>query len=70
MARPTVPDVGSFTTQNKSAIEAALQSAEARTPASSSAAGTAGQICYDRTYLYLAVALNTWVRFTPTTTSF
>lgn len=31
-------------------------------PASSSAAGTAGQMAYDGSYLYLCVAANTWRR--------
>ena len=31
-------------------------------PVSSSAAGTAGQIAYDATHLYVCIATNTWVR--------
>lgn len=31
-------------------------------PASTSGAGTSGQIAYDGTYLYLCVATNTWLR--------
>lgn len=31
-------------------------------PVSSSAAGTAGQIAYDTTHLYVCIATNTWVR--------
>lgn len=33
-----------------------------RTPASAAAAGTAGEICYDNTYLYVCVDTNTWKR--------
>jgi len=32
------------------------------TPATSGAAGTAGQFTYDTHYLYLCVAVNTWLR--------
>ena len=31
-------------------------------PATSSAAGTPGQIAYSSTYLYVCIAVNTWVR--------
>lgn len=34
----------------------------ARTPASASAAGNAGDICWDASFLYIAVAANTWRR--------
>lgn len=34
----------------------------ASTPASASAAGTAGQFAYDSNYLYIAVGTNTWKR--------
>lgn len=34
----------------------------ARTPASASATGNAGDICWDADYLYIAVATNTWRR--------
>jgi hypothetical protein len=70
MARQELTQVGAFTSEVRDKIQTALQTAESRTPASSSAAGVAGQMCYDGTYLYLCVAANTWVRFTPTTTSF
>ena len=31
-------------------------------PASASATGTAGQIAYDSSYIYICVATNTWMR--------
>ena len=37
------------------------------TPASSSAAGTKGQIAYDSSFIYVCVAANTWVKFAITT---
>lgn len=33
-----------------------------RTPASASATGTAGDICWDSSYIYVCVAANTWKR--------
>jgi hypothetical protein len=39
-------------------------------PAHSTSAGVAGQIAHDGTYVYVCLATNTWVRITPTTTSF
>jgi len=33
-----------------------------RTPASASATGTAGDICWDSSYIYVCVATNTWKR--------
>lgn len=38
-----------------------------RTPASATAAGTAGEICWDADYLYVCVAANTWKRATLST---
>lgn len=34
----------------------------AKTPASASAAGNAGEICWDGSYIYICVATNTWKR--------
>ena len=34
----------------------------ARTPASATAAGTAGEICWDTSYIYVCTATNTWKR--------
>jgi len=34
----------------------------ARTPASASASGKAGEVCWDADYLYVCVAANTWKR--------
>jgi hypothetical protein len=36
--------------------------ANARTPASATAAGNAGDICWDANYIYVCVATNTWKR--------
>ena len=33
-----------------------------RTPASATAAGTAGEVCWDANYVYVCVAANTWRR--------
>jgi hypothetical protein len=33
-----------------------------RTPASATATGTAGDICWDASYIYVCVAANTWKR--------
>lgn len=34
----------------------------AKTPASASATGTAGEICWDASYIYVCTATNTWKR--------
>lgn len=34
----------------------------ARTPASASATGTTGEICWDSNYIYVCIATNTWKR--------
>jgi len=39
-----------------------LRIANAKTPATSGAAGTAGEICWDANYLYICIAANTWRR--------
>lgn len=39
----------------------------AKTPASATATGTAGQICWDTNYVYICVATNTWKRAALTT---
>jgi hypothetical protein len=36
--------------------------ATAKTPASASAAGTAGEVCWDASYIYVCTATNTWKR--------
>lgn len=38
-----------------------------KTPASASATGTAGDICYDSNYIYVCIATNTWKRTAITT---
>lgn len=45
----------------------ALTSKFATAPASATATGTAGQIAYDSTHIYVCVATNTWVRATLAT---
>ena len=39
----------------------------ARTPASATAAGNAGDICWDANYLYICTATNTWRRIAHAT---
>jgi hypothetical protein len=39
-----------------------IRVAAARTPASASAAGAAGEICWDANYVYVCTATNTWKR--------
>lgn len=39
----------------------------AKTPASASAAGNAGEICWDASYIYVCTATNTWCRAALTT---
>ena len=39
-----------------------LKIATAKTPASASATGTAGEICWDTSYIYVCTATNTWKR--------
>lgn len=44
-----------------------LRIVNAKTPASASAAGTAGDICWDASYLYICTATNTWRRIAHAT---
>jgi len=44
-----------------------LKVTTARTPASATATGTAGEVCWDSSYVYVCVATNTWKR-SPLTT--
>jgi hypothetical protein len=39
-----------------------LRLADARTPASSTATGNQGEICWDSSFLYVCIATNTWRR--------
>lgn len=39
-----------------------LRVASTRTPASNTAAGTAGEICYDGNYIYVCTSANVWKR--------
>jgi len=39
-----------------------IRVATAKTPASATAAGTAGEICWDANYIYVCVATNSWKR--------
>jgi hypothetical protein len=43
------------------------QSANATVPATAASTGTAGQVAYDASYLYVCVATNTWKRVTLST---
>ena len=44
-----------------------LRLGEARTPASSTATGNQGEVCWDSSYLYVCIATNTWRRIALTT---
>jgi hypothetical protein len=44
-----------------------LRLADARTPASSTATGNQGEVCWDTSYLYVCIATNTWRRIALTT---
>ena len=44
-----------------------LRLGQSRTPASSSSAGLTGEICWDSSFLYVCIALNTWRRIALTT---
>lgn len=54
MARPTVPHVGAFTTEDKTAIEEALSHVEVATKLQTSP-GTAGDMAQDGSYLYVCI---------------
>jgi len=57
-----------FTFPNKSGAVALVENTntinipETRTPASSTATGTKGDICWDADYIYVCTATNTWMR--------
>jgi len=68
-------DVGRFDTSGKLLIgtttsgaskltvnDDSIQVNTAKTPASASATGTTGQICWDSSYIYVCIATNTWRR--------
>lgn len=44
-----------------------LRITDQRTPASSSASGLAGEICYDSSYMYICISSNTWRRIAHST---
>jgi hypothetical protein len=54
MARPMVPHVGAFTTENKKLIETWLAHAEPATKTQTSP-GTAGDQAFDSNYLYVCI---------------
>ena len=57
--------VGIGTTSPTEALDVnsdAIRIRTAQTPASASAAGNAGDICWDTNYVYVCVATNTWKR--------
>lgn len=58
-------NVGFNTTSPTAAIDhtgSTLRLRTSRTPASASATGSAGEICWDSNYVYVCVATNTWKR--------
>lgn len=58
-------NVGFNTTSPTAAIDhtgSTLRLRTSRTPASASATGTAGEICWDSSYVYVCVATDTWKR--------
>jgi len=56
-----------FGTGNAAISGDTMRVATAKTPASASAAGTTGDICWDANYVYVCVATNTWKRTALTT---
>lgn len=62
--------VGIGTTSPTAALDvnaSTMRLRTARTPASSSATGDAGDICWDSSYLYVCIATNTWRRVAHST---
>ena len=57
-----------FTFPNKTGVVALVENTntinipETRTPASATATGTKGDICWDANYIYVCTATNTWMR--------
>ena len=58
----TAVNVGPLGTLTANASSNAFRIATAQTPASASATGTAGTICWDTSYIYVCTATNTWKR--------
>lgn len=56
-----------FFTGNITSTGNTIRVATSRTPAASSAAGNNGEVCWDSSYIYVAVANNTWKRAALTT---
>jgi len=56
----TTPDAGTFTALATTGDKISIQTSQ--TPASSSASGTAGDIAWDSSYIYVCVAANSWKR--------
>jgi len=63
-AKTPIVKEGAFDADVRNAINSQLASASSAAPASATAAGTAGDIAYDATHLYVCIATNTWVRAT------
>jgi hypothetical protein len=61
----TTPDSGTFTTLITTGNKLSIQTSQ--TPASSSASGSAGDIAWDSSYLYVCVATNSWKRIALST---
>lgn len=63
MAIQTLAGEGCFTKELKDKINSNFAApVPIATPSAANAAGTAGQICADASYVYICVATNTWLR--------
>jgi hypothetical protein len=59
---------GSLDIQNNLTVQSSgIKVATSRTPASASASGNTGEICWDTSYIYVCTATNTWKRTGITT---
>jgi hypothetical protein len=53
---------GTLVAPNVDVTGSSIRVRTAQTPASATATGVAGQVCWDATYLYVCIATNTWRR--------
>jgi hypothetical protein len=58
----TVPNKDNQVVLGDSSVDTVKHGGTARTPASASATGVAGEVCWDTNYIYVCVATNTWKR--------
>lgn len=56
----TTPAAGAFTSLSTTGDSITI--ATSKTPASATDTGTAGQVCWDASYIYVCTATDTWVR--------